>query len=177
MDRRVIALLERQLASGFPDIAGAEGSVTLPVSDRLLNELISEGLPADGPVRELQVRARADSTFAVRVKVGSSSLLPSINLRVVIERQPELPSAPVLTLRLEMGGLMAFAGPALRFLDKLPPGIRLDGELLHVDIAKLLAQRGFDYLLEFLDQLRITTVEGATVVALRVRVDRGRVRA
>lgn len=170
MDRRVIALLERQLAAGFPDVAGAEASVTLPISDRLLNEIITEGLPPGGPVRELQVRARADNRCAVRVKVGSSSLLPAVSLTVVIERQPDLPSSPVLVLRLEMGGLMAFAGPALRFLDKLPPGIRVDGELVYVNLATLLAQRGFDAVLELLEQLRITTVEGATVVSLRARV-------
>jgi len=170
MDRRVIALLERQLAAGFPDIAGTEASVTLPVSDRLLNELITDALPPGGFFRELQVRARADNRFAVRVKVGSSSLLPAVSLTVVIERQPELPSSPVLVLRLEMGGLMALAGPALRFLDELPPGIRVDGELVHVNLATLLERRGFDAMLEFLEHLRITTVEGATVVLLRARV-------
>lgn len=167
MDRALTALLERQFAEGFRDLQGAEGSISLPVSDRLLNEIISGSLPPGGPVRELQVRARDDNRFDVRVKVGSSPFFPAVNLTVVIERQPDLPSSPVLVMRLEMSGLMAMAGPALRFLDKMPPGIRVEGEQIHVDIAALLAQRGFGAALPFLDQLRVTTAEGVTVVSLR----------
>lgn len=170
MDRALTALLERQFAEGFRDLQGAEASVALPVSDRLLNEIISGSLPPGGPVRELQVRARADNRFDVRVKVGSSPFFPAVNLAVVIERQPDLPSSPELVLRLEMSGLMAMAGPALRFLDKMPPGIRVDGEQIHVNIATLLAQRGFDAALQFLDQLRVTTAEGATIISIRARV-------
>ena len=39
MDQRLVRLLRRQAASGFEDLRGAEAAVTLPVSDKLLNEI------------------------------------------------------------------------------------------------------------------------------------------
>ena len=44
MDERWLQLLLRQHASGFDDLRGAEVALTVPVSERLLNEAIGEGL-------------------------------------------------------------------------------------------------------------------------------------
>ncbi len=157
----------RLQAGGFEDLRGADVSATVPISERLLNELIRESLPSSAPVRDLHVAPQAGDRFAVRARLGASSLIPPLKLTVVIQRQPDLPSSPALVLKLEMGALTAFAGPALRFLDALPPGIRFDGDRIHVDIAQLLEQRGLGQYLEFIRRLEVHTTEGAVVATLR----------
>jgi hypothetical protein len=170
VDERFVELFRRQQASGFEDVRGAEASVTLPVSERLLNEAIAESLPASAPVRELHVKPQAGDRFAVSARIGSSSWLPAINLGVVIDRQPDLPSSPVLVLRLETSGLSALAGAALRFLNSLPPGIRVEADRIFVDVAKLLDARGLRRYLAYVNELRVNTVDGAVVIFIRGRL-------
>jgi len=171
MDPRLAALLTRQRQRQFSDFAGAHAVVTLPVSDRLLNEALTEALPPSAPVRDLQLATLAGNRIRVRFKVGSATFLPAINLTLVIERQPELPRSPVLVLRMEMGGLLSLAGPALRFLDALPPGVRVDHDRILVDLARLLAEHGLAELLEFAEDLQVTTTDGSLVVGIRASVN------
>jgi hypothetical protein len=170
MDPRLAALFSRQRDRGFADFAGAHALVTLPISDRLLNEAITEALPASAPVRDLQLTSRPGNRIGVRFKIAAAAFLPPVNLTLVIERQPELPRSAVLELRMEMGGLLSLAGPALRFLDALPPGVRVEQDRILVDLATLLAQRGLAELLEFAEEIQVTTTAGAVVLGVRARV-------
>jgi outer membrane protein TolC len=170
LDQRLTGLLRRQIASGFQDLRGAEATVTLPVSDRLLNEFITEAMPASAAVRDLEVRAQEGNRFAVRARLGRASFLPPITLTIAIDRQPELPGSPVLVLRLERGGLLSLAGPALRFFDALPQGIRIEQDRIHIDLVRLLEPRGFSGFLEHIDQLHVGTAPGTTIVSTRARI-------
>ena len=167
MDERFVGLFRRQQASGFEDLRGAEASLTLPVSERLLNEAIAESLPPSAALRELHVRPQAGDRFAVRARVGSSSWLPAINLGVAIDRQPDLPSSPVLVLRLKTSGLSALACAAFRLLNALPPGVRMDADRIFVDVATLLDARGLAPYLAYVNELRVNTVDGAVVLFIR----------
>jgi hypothetical protein len=160
----------RQQASGFEDLRGAEVSATVPISERLLNEFIQESLPRSVPIRDLHVSPQRGDRFAVRARLGSSSFLPPLTVTVLIERQPELPSSPILVLKLEMGALLSLAAPALRFLDALPPGMRLERDRIYVDLAKLLEQRGFGQYLEFVQRLELHTTDGALIASVRAGV-------
>lgn len=142
----------------------------LPVSERLLNEVIAESVPRSAPIRELHVKPQAGDRFAVRARIGSSPLLPALNLTLVIDRQPDLPASPVLILRLETSGLLSLAGPALRFLDALPPGIRVEHDRIYVDLAKLLAARNLESYLAYLKELRVNAVDGAVLLFMRGRL-------
>ena len=169
MNLRLERILNRQQAAGFVGVQGAEASLTLPISDRLLNEILAEGFALPPQIREIQVHAHAGDRIGVRVKV-STPFIPQINLTAVIDRQPELPASAVLVLRLEFGGLLAMAGPALRFLDALPPGIRVEQDRLYLDLAKLALDQGLAPWLAYLDHLNIHTVEEAVVLTLRAGV-------
>lgn len=172
MDERWLRLFLRQHASGFDDLRGADAALTLPVSERLLNEAIAEGMPRSAPVRDLHVSPLAGDRFTVRVRIGSSPLLPAITLRLSIERQPEFPGSPVLILKMETSGLLGLAGPALRFLDALPDGIRVEHDRIYVDLLKLLEVRGLANYLSYITGLTVNTVEGAVVVSLRASITR-----
>ena len=102
--------LERLLGDvrgGQPrDLAGSHAAADLAVTEDLLNRLLAEKLPRDGAVKDLSVRLEA-GTARVSVKLTRPAFLPAINMRVTIDRQPELPGSPVLVLRLDMPPGMA----------------------------------------------------------------------
>jgi hypothetical protein len=170
MDPRVAALLERLQASKFQDLAGAEITLALPVGERLLNDAAAQWMPPSSPVRELQIHPQAGNRIAVRARIGTSPFMPALNVTLVVEKQPEWPASPVLVFRLEMGGLMALAGPAIRFLDALPPGVRLENDRLFVDLARIAHDRGFGDYLQYVDALNVATAEGALILAIRAAV-------
>jgi hypothetical protein len=170
LDQRLIGLLRRQVAAGLQDVRGAEATVTLPVSDRLLNEIVAEMMPLPRKVRDLQISALTGNRFSVRAKLGSSPLLPPVTLTVAIDRQPELPGSPILVLQLGTGGLLSLAGLALRFFDALPHGIRIERDRIHIDLAWLLEQQGLSGYLEHVEQLRVETAPGTTILSTRTRI-------
>lgn len=170
MDPRFARLLTEQQATGFADLRGATIAANVPIADRLLNAIVSASLPASGRVRDVQLHAREGNRIGVRVKLGAGTFPPPISLTLVIEGQPQMPASPVLVLRLEMGGLLSLAGPALRFLDALPPGVRVEHDRVYVDLAAVLADHGLTPWLEYIEQLGVTTVEGAVVVSVMGRV-------
>ena len=167
MDERFVRILLRQQAAGFEDLRGAEVSATVPISERLLNDLVRESLPDSIPVRDLHVAPLSGDRVVVRARVGSASFLPPLKVTVLIDRQPQLPTTPVLGLRLEMSALMSFAAPVLRFLDALPPGIRVDHDRILVDIAALLDRRGLGRYLAYVQALEVHTIDGAVVATIR----------
>jgi hypothetical protein len=76
----------------------------------------------------------------------------------------------VLVLRLETSGLSALAGAALRFLNALPPGVRMEADRIFLDLATLLEARGLAPYLAYVNELRINTVDGAVVLFIRGRI-------
>ena len=159
-------ILNQLQSTNFRDIAGARFSAAIPVSERLIDTLIAASLPPTAPVREVQVRPVPGDRFAVRI-IPRAAFLPSITLKLQIVQQPELPRSPILVLRMAtMGGLMGFASAAFPIASMLPPGLRLDGEHILVDLHALAAQRGFGEALAYVRQLRVTTEAGRVVLAV-----------
>jgi hypothetical protein len=168
---KLLAILQEQRANRFSGVAGAKAAITLPISDRLLSRLIAERLPPDGAVRDLELRAHASNRIVVRVRLTRPAFLPAIAVTLVVIRQPVLPESPVVVFRVEMpGGLLGLAGPALRMMNALPPGIHLDGDRLEVDLRLLLDRYGSVDVLEYLQDLQVTTDEGRFVVTMQAAV-------
>ena len=136
----------------------------MPVSERLIDEIVASAVRPGGPVREVRVHPTSGDTFSVRV-VPRASLLPSITVRLEIERQPVLPTSPVLALRMAtMGGLFGLASAAFPIANMLPPGVRLDGDRILVDFRVIAADRGAADLLEYVTGLQLHTEEGRAVL-------------
>jgi hypothetical protein len=155
-------LLQRLRASGFRDLAGARVTAAVPISEGLLNDVLAASLPPNAPVRGVSIRPEAGNHFSVRI-VPKMALLPAISLRLTVERQPELPSSPVLVLRMvTLGGLFGLAGGAIAGL--LPPGVTLDAERILVDLHTIAAQRGAAEVFQHLTALQVETLPGRVVL-------------
>jgi hypothetical protein len=162
----LLAILRSLQSTRFRDLAGSHVAATIPVSERLINEMVAATLPPRVSVREVHVHPEAGNRFAVRV-APRAALLPSLTIALAIERQPDFPSSPVLVLRMAtMGGLFGMATSAFNVGQMLPPGVRLEGEHIHLDLRALAAERGAAHVLDYVKQLRVTTEEGRAVLHL-----------
>lgn len=165
MSDRLTQIVERLRGSGFRELAGARVTATVPVDEGLLNEFIAASLPRGGAVRDLTLHPQAPNRLGVRVKLARPDFLPPISATILIERQPELPGSPLLGCRITgLAGLLAFAGPLFSIGSVLPPGVRLEGDLLTLDIAVLMAERGFGEWFSFVKGLRVNTVAGRLMI-------------
>lgn len=167
---QISKLLETLQASGFRDVAGARAAATIPIGERLLNQIVAAALPPSAPVRDVVIQPQAGNRLSVRAKLTRLEFLPPITLTLAIERQPELPASPALVLRIAgLPGLLGFAGPLL-VNPKLPPGVRLDGDRLTLDLAVALAHYGQRELLSYLERVHVTSEAGQLLIDIAARV-------
>ena len=165
-----LALFAEQERQGFADLSGSEGQAAIRVSERLLNTIIGEQLRGSTSIRELHVSPRSGNRFGVRI-VLAKSFLPAISFDVAIDKQPSLPGDTVLGLTLSgMGGLLRLAGPVAGFLEALPPGVRMEGDRVFVDIRAVLAQHGVTTIPDYVKDVAVGTEEGRLIVAFAAGV-------
>ena len=164
-------LLQRQLRDGFPDLAGSDVTATIPISDRAVNELIAGLLPGGGKIREVKIESEVGNKVTAKIRLSGPAALPTIPVTLAIEDQPDLPSRPVLGLRLSHASrFVALAASALPTMVTLPPGITMDHDRILIDLRRLLADRGMEEWLEYVTDLRLTTSAGAVVLGIRAGV-------
>ena len=171
MDPRLEEIAAGQLAAGLPGLAGSAARMALRLSDQLVNQMIAAALPRAGAVRTVSLHARTGNAIEVTIVLAKPAFLPPLHAQLAIERQPVLPADTVLALRLTggAGSVMKLAGPWLG--GALPPGVRLEHDIVLVDIRALLAARGQASHLRYARELRVTTEESAFLVEVVARVD------
>jgi hypothetical protein len=121
-------------------------------------------MPRNLPVREVSISPEDGNRLSVRV-VPKAMFMPALTLKLDIEKQPEIPTAPVLVLRLAtMPGLLGLAGAALPQV--MPPGVRMQGEVILVDLEAMARHHGFLEAFAHLRELRVTTAPGRLILSV-----------
>jgi hypothetical protein len=166
-------MIERFLAQAGirqAELAGTTVNAEIPLGTALINRTIAEYLArTPGKLSALVVEPQPDGVLLVHVRMRTT-ILPPLTMRLVIVEQPELPSSAVLVMRWSLEGglgwLAKAASPALGLFQILPPGIRVDGDLLGIDIAELLRSKDLEWVVPLLRRLRVST--STTGVAVQI---------
>ena len=170
MDPTVLELLQRQLRDGFPDLAGSEVVAKIPISDRVLNELIAGLLSYGGKVRDVRLRAEEGNRLTAEIQLAGPRSLPTLAVQIGIEDQPGAARMSDARAR-AWRARSVWSGEPRRLLPSLallPPGIALDGDRLEIDIRRLLAERNMEgWLTVLFRELRVNTRAGAIVLDVR----------
>lgn len=163
--------------SGFQDVAGTRVSARVPISGALLNQFVSDALRgSSSPVRSVRIRPLAGDRFEA-VVTTTMPFVPSLTVHVAIDQQPRFPASPFLVLRWSaLGAVGAFASRFVGKLEsKLPPGIRLDGDRVVIDLVAMASQSGppgaADWL-RYLMLLEVHTADDRAIVAFEAGVPR-----
>jgi hypothetical protein len=163
LHERVRTLLGIDLA----ELAGASLTCQVPLTNAAINRLIDARLAKGGlPITSAEIDVR-DGNLAV-MTVAPSMPLPAVRIELRIELQPDFPgNKPVLWMRWSMGGLASFLARLIdRFKPNLPPGVKMDSELIAIDIAEILRAQNLGDLVPYIKNLRVHTKPGAFVVHL-----------
>lgn len=159
-------LFQHLRATNFDELAGTHVHATIPIAGTLVNAFIRDTMPRTLPVRDVAVTPEDGNRLSVRV-VPKAMFVPALTLKLVIEKQPEIPTSPVLVLRLgTMPALLGLAGAAFPLAQVLPPGIRLQGEVILVDLQEMARHHGFEQVFGHLRQVRVTTERGRLLIEL-----------
>ena len=165
--------VRRLLGVEVRELSGSLVASEIPLSNALVNRLIAKRFAAaQSPVAAVRVEAHDGNRFDVALSMRTA-IVPDVKIAALIEQQPDFPANTVLWLRWHapaMSAISRFAGPALAFFGKLPPGIRVDGDRIAVDLAELLRWRGLGELLDYITRVQVTTREGAIVVEVALRI-------
>ena len=123
-------------------------------------------------MRSVAVRSRDGNRLNAMLTFAKPAFLPPLTVDLEIERQPRLPEDPLLVFRVTgaVGGLMHVLAPFAARVGTLPPGVRLDGERLILDLRRLLEQHGQADLLKHVRQLTVATETGWVVAVVVARV-------
>lgn len=161
-------VLRHLRSSGFRDIAGSRFAATVPLSESLVNQIIASSLPPNAPVRSVVLQAASGDHLSVRVS-PKAALMPSLTLKLAIDEQPQLPGSAVLVLRMAtLSGLFGLASGAIAGM--LPPGVRLDGERILVDLRTMAHDRGAGDLMDYLTRLEVRAEQGRIVLHVEAAV-------
>ena len=173
MAARPSQLLEYLTSSAFRDIAGSRVSARIPVSRSLLNRVVADALQGiTTPVRGVDIRPRAGDEFEVLIAL-SWPFVPPLKVTFVVERQPEFPASPALVVRWSfLGAMGAIASRLIASVDRLPPGVRLDGNRLVLDIPALAGPERAA-LLPAVRSLEIHTLDDRVVFDVELEIQSG----
>jgi hypothetical protein len=164
-------LLAELRSSGFREIAGTRVSARIPLSRALINRLVADALAGTtAPVRQVDVRPGTDDRFDVVITV-SWPFVPPLTVAFYIEQQPQFPASPVLVLRWSLlGGIGGFASRMMGSPEKLPAGVRLEGDRLVLDIPALAARGAAAALLPYLKALQLRSIDARLVLDVELQV-------
>lgn len=161
------------LGIGVEDLPGATVAGDIPIPQSLLNRFIAQALArSQAPVSTVRLELLDGDRFLAHVTIRGLRLIPEVTVAAEVERQPDLPQSPVLTLRWSLphlGAIARIASPFVSGLKGLPPGVRMEGERATVNVAELLASRGLADIVPLLARVEVHTRSGAALLRFEVR--------
>jgi hypothetical protein len=169
----MIEQLQAWLGADFRELSGADVQADIPLTTALINRVIAERLAQmNGHISAAVVEPHEGDRVTVHVR-PRAAFLPPVEVRLQIAEQPELPASPVIVLRWSLAGglgvLARMASPALALFKVLPPGVRVDGDLIGIDLAGILREKGFEWVLPFVRELRLATSESGLTIHVRLQ--------
>jgi hypothetical protein len=145
----------------------------LPVTDAVINRVLGDSFAGSaGPVTGVRVHAADGDTLHVALSLQGVPMISRVPVTLTIDQQPVLPHSPVLGLTWSLAGLGALARIAAPFVTRvkrLPPGVRIDGDRVLVNVADLLRAQGLDEALRHMTLLQVHTRDGQVRLHFELR--------
>ena len=166
----LLAILQQLRASRLADLKGTHVSVRVPISERLLNDVLAAVIPETAPVRFVQLHPGGGNRIAVRVKLARPDFLPPITVTADIVEQPAWPDGPLVLRMLSLPGLISMAGAALPVASRLPPGVRLQDQRVLIDLPVIMEAQGLGEWAPFVESVTVQSEEGRLILDVTAKV-------
>lgn len=161
-------IFQKIVDNNFSDLKGTIVDASVPVPQALVNELIKAALPGNRTVESIQASVHAQNRVSLNVK---TTLLPwPLNLKLKLDKAVDFASysSPKIRAWMENNRLLGSLGS---LFNALPPGIKLYGNQVVVDLGAFLRTPEQKRLLELVRSVGIQTEEGQVILDIHAEVD------
>ena len=161
-------IFQKIIDNNFSDLKGTIVDASVPVPQGLVNELINAALTGNRTVESIQASVHAQNRVSLSVK---TTLLPwPLNLKLKLDKAVDFASysSPKIRAWMENNRLLGSLGS---LFNALPPGIKLYGNQVVVDLGAFLRTPEQKRLLELVRSVGIQTEEGQVILDIHAEVD------
>jgi hypothetical protein len=159
---------QRIIANNFSDLKGATVDASIPVPQALISELIQASLRGNKNIASCLVSVHPQNRVSLNIK---TTVLPwPLNLKLKLDKSVDLASysSPKIRAWMENNRLLGSLGS---FFNALPPGIKLYGNQVVVDLGAVLPTPEQKRLLELVKSVGIQTEEGRVILDIHAEVN------
>jgi hypothetical protein len=161
-------IFQKLIEDNFSDLKGATVAASIPVPEALLNEFIQAELMGNKNIASIQLSVHAQNKVSANIK---TTLLPwPLNLKLKLDRFVDFAShsSPKLRAWMENNRLLGSLGA---FFNALPPGIKLYGDQLVIDLGAFLREPQQKRMLSLVKSVDIRTEEGKLLLDAKIEVN------
>ena len=159
-------IFERLINNTFAELAGLKVNASIPVPERLVNEIVGMAIQANKNISYCRVSISRGNRVSVNLKTPRWPW--PVELQIRLERAVDLGGSPRVVAQLENKVLLGRLGS---FFKVLPDGVRIQGNQLIVDVGAFLKTPQQKRLLDLIRSAEIRTEEGKLIVNVRVEVE------
>jgi hypothetical protein len=164
--RSMDEIFERLISGGFSELAGLTLDASIPVPERLINEIIGVAIRGNKNISHCRVSISRQNRVSVNLK---TSRWPwPLELKLKMHRAVDFMGSPKIRAQLENKVLLGRLGS---FFKVLPDGVRIHGDQVIVDVGAFPQTAEQKRLLDLVESAEIKTEEGRVIFDLKAKVD------
>jgi hypothetical protein len=161
-------IFQKVIQNNFSELQGATVEASIPVPQRLINELIAEMVKGNKNVVSVQAAIHPQNRISVDAK---TTVLPwPLTLKLKLDRSVDLASYPSPKIRAWMENNLLL-GSLGSMLNVLPEGIKLYGNQIVIDLGAFLRTAEQKRLLKLVKSVGIRTEEGKIILDAKLEID------
>lgn len=155
----------RLFSDGFSELAGLTVDASIPVPERLINELVSAALQGNKNISYCRVSISHQNRISINLK---TPLWPwPLELKLRLERMVDFSRSPLLRAKLDNKVLLGRLGS---FFKVLPDGVYIQGDQVIVDLGAFVQAPAQKRFLELVKSAEIRTEEGKVILDVKAAV-------
>lgn len=159
-------IFQRLINNNFSELAGLTFDASIPVPERLINEIIGVAIRDNKSISHCRVSISRQNRVSVHLK---TSLWPwPLELKLKLDRIVDFTGSPRIKAQLENKVLLGRLGS---FFKVLPDGVRIHGDQVIVDLGAFLQRPEQKRLLDLVESAEVKTEESRVIFDLRAKVD------
>jgi len=161
-------IFQKIINNNFSDLQGATVDASIPVPQSLINEIIDAALKGNKNISSVHASVQPQNRISVDVK---TTLLPwPLNLKLKLDSSVDLASysSPKIRAWMENNRLLGSLGA---LFNALPPGIKLYGDQLVIDLGVFLRTPEQRRILELVKAVGIRTETGRLLLDIKAKID------
>src|SRR5688572_12512851 len=157
---------QRIADNGFVELDGLAVDASIPVHQRLVNEIIEAALQGNQNIEYCRVSIGEENRISVNVKTTRWPW--PINLKVWVFQSVDITPTPKIRILLENNVVLGKLGA---FFKALPEGIKLYGEQIVIDVRSFLRTEQQRKFLAMVKSMEIQTEMGKLIFDVQIRID------